>query len=149
VVSWGWEAEFPGPSPFVDWHEWQGTRDLSPFLATADAIRFALDHDWVSMRDRCRKLALHARDRVDRLTGLEPVSPADDDGDHRWIGQMAVVRLPGTVDTAALQGRLFAEHRIEVPCHRWQGQPLMRISIAAHTSEADVDTLVEALRSVL
>ena len=23
VVSWGWESEAPGPSPFVDEHEWQ------------------------------------------------------------------------------------------------------------------------------
>jgi isopenicillin-N epimerase len=33
VISWGWEAENPGPSRFNDYMEWIGTRDLSPFLA--------------------------------------------------------------------------------------------------------------------
>ena len=148
VVSWGWEAEAPGDSEFVDWHEWQGTRDLSPFLATSAAIRFAEAHDWRSARDHSRELALRARQRIHSLTGLEPVSPAADDGPHRWIGQMVVVRLPDAIDPSSLQRRLFDEHRVEVPCHRWNGQGLMRVSVAAHTSEHDLDVLVEALRSL-
>lgn len=48
VVSWGWESERParqaqgkpGPSCFVEYHEWQGTRDIAPFLAVPAAIRF-------------------------------------------------------------------------------------------------------------
>ena len=35
VVSWGWEGKQPGESPFVDWHEWQGTRDVSAFFDCA------------------------------------------------------------------------------------------------------------------
>jgi isopenicillin-N epimerase len=148
VVSWGWDSDTPGPSEFVDWHEWQGTRDLSPFLATTEAIRFATAHDWRATRDRCRQMVLDTRQHIDEITGLEPVSPARDDGEHQWIGQMAVVRLPGTVDTAALQRQLFHEHRIEVPCHRWHDQPLMRISVAAHTRQSDLDRLLEVLRSL-
>jgi isopenicillin-N epimerase len=40
VVSWGWQSENPGPSLFVDYHEWAGTRDISAFLAVPEAIRF-------------------------------------------------------------------------------------------------------------
>jgi len=40
IVSWGWQSEMPGPSQFVDHHEWQGPRDLSAFLAVPAAIRF-------------------------------------------------------------------------------------------------------------
>jgi isopenicillin-N epimerase len=149
VVSWGWEAEHPGPSSFIDWHEWQGTRDLSAFLATPAAIEFAEQHDWRSMRERCRQLALQTRRRIDELTGLEPISPSDDTAAHRWIGQMVAVRLPDATDVVQLQRRLYDDHRIEVPCHRWNGLPLMRISVAAHTSEADLDQLVQALRSLL
>lgn len=149
VVSWGWESDAPSHSPFVDWHEWQGTRDLSAFLATEHAIRFARAHDWRGCHERCRKMVLAVRTQIDGFTGLDPVSPASDEGAHRWVGQMAVVRLPGSVDTAALQRRLFDEHRIEVPCHRWQGVPLMRISVAAHTADRDLEALVRALRSLL
>lgn len=149
VVSWGWEADQPGPSRFVDWHEWQGTRDLSPFLATPAAIDFAEEHDWRSMRDRCRELALRTRCSIDNLTGLEPISPSGDTATHRWIGQMVAVRLPQATDVVQLQRRLYDEHRIEVPCHRWNGVPLMRISVAAHTSDDDLDRLVQVLRSML
>jgi len=149
VVSWGWDADAPGPSQFVDWHEWQGTRDLSAFLATSEAIRFAEQHDWRETRDACRRLVLEARSRVGLVTGLPAVSPPQDAGVHRWIGQMAVVRLPDHVEVSKLQRELFEKCRIEVPCHRWRGQALMRISVAAHTVESDIDALVEALRSLL
>ena len=38
VVSWGYESEAPSASQFVDYHEWQGTRDMAAYLATPAAI---------------------------------------------------------------------------------------------------------------
>ena len=32
VVSWGYESEYPSESQYIDYHEWQGTRDLSAYL---------------------------------------------------------------------------------------------------------------------
>jgi hypothetical protein len=32
VVSWGYESAQPISSQFIDYHEWQGTRDLAAFL---------------------------------------------------------------------------------------------------------------------
>ena len=55
VVSWGWEAEKPGPSRFVDWHEWQGTRDLAAYLTVPAAIRFQAEHAWDDVRRRCHR----------------------------------------------------------------------------------------------
>ena len=52
VVSWGWETDRPGPSRFVDYHEWQGTRDISPFLAVPAAIQFFEDNDWPRVQTR-------------------------------------------------------------------------------------------------
>ena len=45
MVSWGWESENPGPSEFLDWHEWQGTRDMSAFLTIPTAINFLNKHN--------------------------------------------------------------------------------------------------------
>ncbi len=50
VVSWGWESDHPSDSQFVDYHEWQGTRDLSPFLAVAAALDFRESHDWPAVQ---------------------------------------------------------------------------------------------------
>lgn len=145
VVSWGWESVKPTHSKFVDHQEWQGTRDLTPFLGVDAALRFAAEHDWAAMQDRCHRLVLEARGRVDALTSLEPVCPVSSTG-HQWIGQMAVARLPQSTDVAGLQAALFDNHRVEVPVHRWNDQPLIRVSCAAHTDVTDIDRLVEALR---
>ena len=95
VVSWGWESDSPGASQFIDFHEWQGTRDLTPFLGAAAAIDFVESHDWHAVQAEGHRLALLTRSRIDELTGLEPISP--DPGD--WIGQMAaaVPLTPGGV----------------------------------------------------
>ncbi|MBI4936224.1 MAG: aminotransferase class V-fold PLP-dependent enzyme [Actinobacteria bacterium] len=150
VVSWGWESDHPGASAFVDVHEWQGTRDLAPFLAVGAAIDFVESHDWASVRRTGHELALGTRRMIDELTGLAPISPdgADDDG-HEWIGQLAAVRLPDTVDVVDLKARLFDEHRIEVPLHRWNDQPFVRVSFTAHNTASDGEALVSALRVLL
>ena len=58
VVSWGWEPAVPGPSPFIDHHQWQGTRDLSAFLATPAAIDYEEANDWDGVRHRCHAAAV-------------------------------------------------------------------------------------------
>ena len=70
VVSWGWEAEVPGPSRFVDWHEWQGTRDIAAYLTVPAAIAFQAEQCWDSVRRRCHALAAETRQRIIELTGL-------------------------------------------------------------------------------
>jgi len=148
VVSWGWESDHPGPSQFVDHHEWQGTRDLAPFLAASAAVRFVTEHDWAAVQADGHRRTLRARRLVDELTGLESLSP-DEPIDHGWIGQLASIRLFDHVDVVDWKARLFDEHRIEVPLHRWNGIPLVRVSHTAHTTDADTDALVAALRSML
>ena len=67
VVSWGWESDHPSGSQFVDHHEWQGTRDLSPFLATPAAIDWVTAQDWPAVQARC-----HARLRSALGTDRRP-----------------------------------------------------------------------------
>jgi selenocysteine lyase/cysteine desulfurase len=61
---------------------------------------------------------------------------------------MASVRIPEGVDGAELGRVLWEEHRIEIPLMRPQ-QDLLRISVAAYTTRADVDRLLEALPGAL
>lgn len=147
VVSWGWEPVEPGPSPFVDRLEWQGTRDLSAYLATPAAIEFQRTHEWETVRGRCRSLADHAQQRFHSLFGQEPLSPVDtgDERSPRWFGQMVAIRLPSEVDVGALKRRLYDEWHIEVPVYRWNGVPILRISIQAYTTEGHLDRLEDAL----
>lgn len=140
VVSWGWESEQPGDSPFIDHHEWQGTRDIAAFLSVPAAIEFMRAHDWDRVRAECHALAREFRRRMTALTGLPPLGPDSPD----WYAQMAAVPLPAC-DPVALQRRLYDEHRIEVPLMTWNGRQLIRASFQVYNTRQELDQTVEAL----
>lgn len=156
VVSFGWESDHPGPSRYVDWHQWQGTRDLSPFLAVPAALAFRQQHDWNAVQRRCHLMAVETRRRIHALSGLpticpDPQLPAEGEPVPRadaWFCQMFSALLP-PVDAAQLSRRLWDEYRIEVPVGPWKGQVRMRISFQAYNDQHDADTLVEALTRLL
>ncbi len=144
IVSWGWEAENPSDSTFIDHHEWQGTRDMAAFLAVPDAIRFQRDHDWDAVRSRCHALARESRRRVHALTGLAPICP-DTAG---WYAQMYSATLP-ELDVKEAQRFLRDVHQVEVPVFRWDDTPMLRVSVQAYNREQDLDTLLAGLADLL
>jgi len=144
VVSWGWEREEPGASRLVDYNEWQGTRDVAPFLAVPAAIRFMERHDWPRVRRTCHELVRNARRALADLTRLAPITPDAPE----WFAQMAALPLP-PCDARTLQRRLYDEFRVEVPIIDWQGRQFVRISVQGYNTQSDVDALVEALRALL
>jgi len=143
VVSWGWRSERPSGSPFVDEQEWQGTRDVAAYLAVPAAIEFLRRHRWGSVQARCHALAARLRDGLLR-TGGRAVSPDSD----RWYAQMVSVRLP-VADAEAFQRRLYERFRIEIPVLSWNGKTLMRASVQAYNSAADVRALLDATAALL
>jgi isopenicillin-N epimerase len=145
VVSWGYESEKPSGSQFIDYHEWQGTRDLAAFLSVPAAIQYQLEHDWQVIRSRCHDLASLTRQQINQLTGLESICPDSPD----WYGQMVSVRLPSDVDQDWLKEHLYNEFRIEVPVIRWQDQSMLRVSFQAYNDQSDAEALVEALGKLL
>jgi len=144
VVSWGWQSDRPGPSRFLDHHQWQGTRDIAAYLSVPAAIRFMAEHDSPAVRRRCHELVCHARQAISQVTGLEPITP---DGPE-WFGQMAAFPLP-PCDADTLQDRLVEEKAIEVPITTWNNRPFVRVSVQGYNTRADVGALVEALRNLL
>jgi len=156
VVSFGWENDHPGPSRYVDWHQWQGTRDLSPFLSVPAAIKFQKDNDWDAVRRRCHLMAIDTRRRIHALSGLEPICPepvvppagAAIPDSAAWFCQMFSARLP-QVNVDLLRKRMWDEYRIEVPLGPWQDQVRLRISFQGYNDQADADTLVEAVTRLL
>ncbi len=144
VVSWGWESDNAGPSLFVDYLEWTGTRDIAAFLTTPAAIAFQAEHDWEQVRMACHELVRQARQRVHALTGLAPICPDS----SVWFRQMAAMRLP-PCDAAGLKRRLWDEWRVEAPIINWNGEPLLRVSVQAYNDQADIERLVEALAALL
>jgi isopenicillin-N epimerase len=144
VVSWGYEAETPSASQFVDHHEWWGTRDIAAFLAVPTAIQFQQEHDWGRVRSACHALARETETRIRQLTGLPSLYP-----DDAWFGQFAAAPLPASTDVQKLKSWLYEKHRIEVPVIDWHGRKFVRVSIQGYNTRRDVDALVRALRDSL
>jgi len=143
VVSWGYESEKPSASQYIDYHEWQGTRDLAAFLSVPSAIDFIEQYDWESIRFRSHQLAIETRNRINQVTGLTPISSDD------WFNQMVSIRLPDQLDLELFKENLFRLFHIEVPTILWNRECLLRVSFQAYNTQEDADALVEAIRFLL
>ncbi len=145
IVSWGYQSDQPGPSPLVDYLEWQGTRDISAFLAVPDAIEYQRSHDWHAVRQRCHQRTVDTAAAVAQAFGLTPISPLTE----TWVGQMASAPLPHSVRTEELHRRLYEEYRIEIPILEWNGHKLARCSFQAYNTPEDADALLRALAALV
>jgi isopenicillin-N epimerase len=145
IVSWGWEPKNPGPSKFVEYHEWQGSRDISQFLSVPAAIEFQREHDWDEVRVRCKALAAHAQREISALSGLPPYHPDLPE----WYGQIVCARLPASTDDVALLHRLRYEYDIDVSVDRFNNLPRIRVSIQGYNDLQDVERLLDVLGKIL
>jgi isopenicillin-N epimerase len=103
-VSWGWRGEGRpaderdeyGSTPRLRRLEFEGTRDVCPWLAVPAAIDFQADLGPERIRARMRELAGYVRRRLGGDLGLAPATP-----DHpEMCGAMTAFRLPPGVDAA-------------------------------------------------
>jgi isopenicillin-N epimerase len=145
IVSWGWEPKNPGPSRFVDIHEWQGSRDISEFLAVPDALAFQREHNWDDVRTECRALALHAQRQITLLTGVPPYHPELPE----WSGQVVCAQLPRHLDAEKLKNDLRFRFDIEVSTDVFRSWPRIRVSIQGYNTIEDVERLLVALKRLL
>jgi len=152
IVSWGAVADelaagggghtgfdaYVGTTPLERRLQWQGTRDISAFLAVPTALDFLAAHRWPEHRARCRARALALMHGVLARNGLAPIAP------DACLTQM----VPIPVRTADAEGlrRWLCEHRgIEVPVTQHAGQAFVRVSVQAYTTEAELAALEAAL----
>ena len=145
VVSWGWEPKKPGPSRFVEYHEWQGSRDISSFLAVPDAIEFQRSHDWHSVRKRCTQLADQAQWALSEITGMSPYT----NGGAEWFSQAVCVPIPEDIDDEEMRERIRHEHNIEVSIDTLNTKPRIRVSVQGYNDEDDIERLLVAVKKLL
>ena len=151
IMSWGWGEEYDefkgstqlkSESRFVNIFQWQGTRDMSAFLTVPKAIEFQEEYDWESVRDRCKKMIVDARNQITKITNLPEICP------DNWLGQMATILFP-TDDVNQFKNTLYNEYQIEIPTMSHNGYSAFRISIQGYNSEDDIDYLIETLKKII
>lgn len=151
VVSWGYCSDVEGYAGFDAYTgstvierrlQWQGTHDISAFLAVGAAIDFLLRHNWREGAQRGHVLAGTTRDRIASLTGLAPIC------DDQDFGQMVAAELPWR-DPEGLRAELFGRFCIEVPITTHSGRLLVRPAFAMYNTAGDADSLFSAVARLI
>ena len=136
IVSWGWESDEPSQSQFLDYHQYQGTNDISTYLSVSAAINFLNDNDWVSVRKYCHRMVIEARKLLLETAGTHPICPDSS------LGQMASIQI-NLSEGKSLNDlyQYLKKHKIEVPVMKWNGMDFFRISFQCYNSFEDIEFL--------
>jgi len=162
-VSWGYrpkeyplgeqEADRPekdtrdkfGSTPRTRFIEFEGTRDIGPWLTVPDAIDFQAGIGADRIRFRIAELVAYTRERIGRL-GLDLAAPCE----PALHGSMTAFELPfrGPAKAAALRQAIW-KHRIEVPIVERPDRLLLRVSTHFYNTTEEIDRLAEVLPGAL
>lgn len=162
-VSWGYRPnEYPlgeqdsgrrdpdgkdafGSTPRTRFLEFEGTRDICPWLAVPEAIDFQAKIGVERIHQRVAELAGYTRERIGSL-GLKLATPMT----PTMHGSMTAFDLPmkGPAKAAALRQAIW-KHRIEVPIVERPDRLLLRVSTHFYNTREEVDRLAEALPAAL
>jgi len=77
------------------------------------------------------------------VLGTHPISKGDD-----FLGQMISFPLPKSID-GNLKDLLWKNHNIEIPIFEWNKEKFIRLSIHVYNDQKDIDSLMNALRSII
>ena len=142
IYSWGKDGDDPGPSEFLQDFQWQGTRDMSSFLTIPRSIEFYIKHIR-PLQLSCRQMIIESLASFESVLGTRPITIGDG-----WIGQMVSHPLPSSAPRD-LKDILWNEYRIEIPIFDWGGTSYIRSSIQVYNEKKDVESLMNALDSIL
>ncbi len=148
TTSWGYSPDvegytdffgYAGKTPMERKHQWQGTRDISAFLAVPAALNFRERHNWKSKQRECHSLAMETMDRILAVNKLNPIArPAD-------FAQMVAIPIPAA-GANQLKRKLFENHRIEVPITSHNNRWFVRPSVQVYNTPAELEKLISCLQ---
>ena len=129
---------------FIREFAWQGTRDLSAWLAIPAAIDFLAQFGHAAVRRHNFELCRWAHELLCTRLNVEPISPLD----GSLLGSIATVRLPVRRDGGHwpdFQQRLYDEYRIEVPLVWWNEQAFVRTASHIYNRPEEYERLARVL----
>jgi isopenicillin-N epimerase len=144
IVSWGYESDFPSHSQFLDYHEYNGTRDFSAYLTMPALKQFWLENDWANKAAKSRELILEWYPKFCKLLNTAPLCPVNSD----FLGQMCSIPIR-TTKPLELKELLYQKYRIEIPVTNRGKDFFIRISIQGYTEENELEYLYAVLKELL
>lgn len=143
LISWGFESAMPSHSKFLDYHQQQGTRDITAFLTVPAAIAFMEKYHWREVATQCRNLVRNNISRFAELLHTTPLAPVSDE----FFGQMCSLEIK-TDNPMKLKSVLFNDYRIEIPVMPHDDKVFLRFSINAFNDQEDLNRLEQAIMSI-
>jgi isopenicillin-N epimerase len=152
-VSWGWKYDHRHPddpdefgsTPRLRFFEFEGTRDVCPWLTVPAAIDFQAALGFDRVRANNAVLAGYVRDRLGRIPGLALATPCRAD----LRGFMTAFRLPARADAVAWRKALWERFRIEVPIVERPDGLLVRASTHFYNTREEINRLGRAIETLL
>jgi isopenicillin-N epimerase len=144
IISWGYESDAPSGSQFLDYHQFNGTRDFTAYLTIPKSIEFMQQYNWTEVGRECRKLVQQNAARFSELLHAAPLCPVTDE----FLGQMLSLQIY-TDAPEKLQQTLFSDFHIEIPVMKHGNRVTIRFSINAFNSQQDLDRLYDALGEII
>jgi len=139
VISWGYEPDKINNNQFIDYHQWQGTRDMSAFLTIPETINFLEKNNWREVTKECYKINLWAKKEINSLLNEEELSTDE------FNGQMCSFYYKSKKDLNDFNIKFYLKYKIQLPFIEWNDKTLFRISIQAYNSKNDINFLLNAL----
>lgn len=138
VVSWGYEAENPSDSQYLDYMQWQGTNDMSAYLTIPETINFLNKHDWKEKAKACRELNLWAKNEICEKLNTYSL------GNDEFLAQMTTIAFDFE-DTINQKIEFYNKYKIQVPFIKWNNKTFFRISSQVYNSKDDFEYLINSL----
>jgi isopenicillin-N epimerase len=148
-VSWGWrpdrtcldQRDESGSTPRIRFLEFEGTRDICPWLAVPCAIQFQHALGFERIREHNERLVQFVRQR---FAGLPPATPT-----HPALhGFLTAFQLPTHIEAPVWRKHLWERFRIEVPLVDRPEGLLLRVSTHFYNTEEEIDHLGDAIETL-
>ncbi|MFO0874620.1 MAG: aminotransferase class V-fold PLP-dependent enzyme [Phycisphaerales bacterium] len=136
--------------------DWQGTRDITPWLSVRAALAFmddeAIGLGWARVLAHNHALATWVQAHLCAAWDVEPLSPLD----GSMLGSMATVRLPAPLQPGRsrfetfeqLQRVFFDRFRVEVPVVQWGGAWFVRPCCQVYNRAEQYERLAEVVAAL-
>jgi isopenicillin-N epimerase len=150
-VSWGYRradgdpdaADEFGSTPRLRALEFEGSRDVCPWLVVPEAIDFQSGLGFDAIRGRVADLASSTRQLLDGRAGLRLTTPTG----PSMHGAMTAFWMSTTRPAEEVRQRLWAK-RIELLVNDWCDGRTIRVSTHFYTTEAELNRIAEVAPKV-
>jgi len=149
VISWGWKSDTPGKSQFLDYHQYQGTNDISAYLTIPEIVNFFEINQWDKIQNKCHNIVLDFL--KDNINKIEPCST-----NSNHLAQMLSFKinknsqliknvLNSPIGIIEAQNKIFNYNKIRIPIIVWNQEIFTRLSIQAYNTPQDLVRLLDML----